>query len=212
MVYRPSKTAIAVVGILAVITLLAILAFAGPKPVAPQPSIMLAASPASTITPVRSPTPNGSVAATDWHNYQNQIYGFGFRYPSDWIDSNRPLEIGDFFTASGVGVLSVTTHDTGARSVETFVQSAIIQNNCQNTDGRSLDRVIRSDRRGVLYVLYCSATSEDYIFAFQTSARTIIQLVYHDAFDENWALDDKLAQFSRIIDTITIAGQVEVTP
>ncbi|HEY2231994.1 MAG TPA: hypothetical protein VGK01_00820 [Candidatus Angelobacter sp.] len=58
------------------------------------------------------------------------------------------------------------------------------------------DHVISSDGEGVLYVLNCSASSEDYIYLRELRPGALLRLTYHDDY---WVLNTPQNNFGSLV-------------
>lgn len=177
-----------------------------PKPQQPFATTTLQqTATSSTVSPQPTtiPTPPpAKVDTTNWKTYNNNKYGFQFSYPNTWVDAGRQIDTGNFFTKPPqIEVLDLAILDTSGLtatgSLFDIAKSEITKNNCPAND-----HIIQYNDDGALYALNCSATSEDYNFIFRDPAAQIIQLTYHDDFDENWTEAQKIQTFNAIIGTL----------
>ena len=162
---------------------------------------VFSSTPISTTTTAYT-APPAKIDTTNWKTYNNTKYGFQFNYPNTWTDASRTIDTEDFFTKSPqVEVLDLaildTTGLTATGSLFDIANSEIKKNNCPAND-----HIIQYNDDGALYVLNCSATSEDYNYIFRDPAGQIIQLTYHDDFDENWTEAQKIQTFNAIIGSL----------
>lgn len=170
----------------------------------PRPSVSATPLPTPALpTPVSSPTssPTGTAEPVpgEWKTYRNTKCAFQFDYPATWTDAGRDLGIQDYFTSSSeTSVLDVELVNPAGSLAQTAAKD-IQRHDCLAEDGVPLDHILETEERGVLYVLYCSATTEDYLYLFTNSFGNVLRLTYHDDFDESWSLERKLHTFDQII-------------
>jgi hypothetical protein len=131
---------------------------------------------------------------SNWKTYRNDEYGFEFKYPENWVDEGRNIKLQNYFTDQERAVLNIEV-DKSDGSTYDYATTAVRQNNCPG------DRVIGNYSDGTLYVLHCSATSEDYNFVIVHENLDIIKLNYHDDFPDNVSEEEKLTRFKGIIST-----------
>lgn len=132
--------------------------------------------------------------------YRNEKFGFSFKYPSAWIDEERGLEIANYFKAQGVNVLQIELdkeYRTG--SLADHVKKKISERGCLVGD-----RIIQMNERSVLYVEYCSASSESYIYEFLNHKNKAIIVDYHDDFDSDVLEIEKIETLKKIVATIEL--------
>jgi len=163
--------------------------------------------PSSTpVTKTSSPTPP-RISET-WKTYSNTTYGFSFRYPSTWTDSDRDIAIGDYFirppdiAVLGLGVIATSNPPL------TIAQENVRQSDCPPVADYpgQYSHVLTVKTSGVLYVLYCSADTEIYTYVFKTSTDTVISMSYENDIPivENVTLNQKLVTFDQIISSIAL--------
>lgn len=153
------------------------------------------------IKPQFPATSAPTIDLKDWKTYTNSQYGFEFQYPSDWKDANRAIDATDFFTASlqiDVLDLDVLKERGSAKEV---ANARIKKNNCPGTVDSIGDHLIYATDKDALYALYCSATSENYVYIIQSSPNAFIQMSYHDDFSTDWTESNKLVTFNQIRST-----------
>lgn len=136
--------------------------------------------------------------AREWSTYKNNDHDFSFKYPADWKDSGRKIEIDNYFTKNPqVGVLQLELLKQD-QSLVKITEDEIKKRNCPP------DHVIENSESGLMYVTYCGASTEKYNYLFKNKQGKIIQLSYHDDFDSNWSEEKKLEKFKLIVDTISL--------
>ena len=149
---------------------------------------------------------SSSVASVEgsWKVYKNDKFGFRFNYPSIWMDAQRDVSITEYFYAPPeVDVLDIEQINASG-TLDVIAQADIETNQCLNDTNKSYDHIIKSNESGTLFVLNCSAMSETYQYLFNTLHGQVLQLSYHDDFEEYWPEGRKLATFEKIIRTLTI--------
>ena len=130
-----------------------------------------------------------------WKTYNNAD-DFSFQYPNFWSYHGLPTTAVGFFTKPpDIEVLDINVINSPAALID-IANNTIIQHGCPG------DRVMQSANTGVLFVLNCSTTSENYNYIFRSISKKTIELTYHDDFDENMPETNKIATFKDIISTI----------
>lgn len=160
--------------------------------------------------PVVTQTPTQPVPIDEtvgWKTYKNDKLGFSFMYPENWKDQGREVEVSDyFFNEEGVSVLQVEIDDKfNGIDLTKYIEKNIKERDCQSVDDATKgDHIIERMGKAILYVEYCSATSEDYIYGFINSQGKLIKLDYHDDFDESFTEGQKIKKFKKIINSLNI--------
>lgn len=142
--------------------------------------------------PVSPADSNVAIENDGWKTYTSDAYGIRFRYPDHWTNH------GDVFTAPPeVGVLDIGIVVTSATSSLERLAEIDIYQDC--------GRIIRSDdRASILYVRFCSAMSETYVYLFKNVLGQVISLSYHDDFAPDVSEKEKLIKFEQLISTIML--------
>lgn len=91
-------------------------------------------------------------------------------------------------------------------SIQKFSDNEIKENDCKNyKNPKQGDHIIKSDVKGILYVLYCSITTESYKYAIELADKSkILLLSYQDNFEEDLTEEEKIELFEKIISTLKI--------
>lgn len=139
------------------------------------------------------------VAVDVWRSFADPTLGIAFKFPPSWNFHSWPYEV--YFTAPPeVGVLTIAILDGNA--TPQHVASAAIENNrCSAVDANDqpVDHVIPSGFTGVLYVLSCSAMTDNYHYVFLNKNGQLIDLSYHNDFDSDASEEVKVSTFLKII-------------
>lgn len=137
----------------------------------------------------------------DWKTYKNEQYGFEFKYPNGWESSNQDINYTDWFISPTNGdVLGLKLlRKVGSASEVANVE--IKENDCLGNERTTGDHLIYSTNTDALYVLYCSAKSESYIYIIKLSSGLFLRMSYHDDFLDDWTEEKKLLTFKQIIES-----------
>jgi hypothetical protein len=137
-----------------------------------------------------------------WNSYNNTQLGASFQYPPQWTVNNT--DDSNYFTNGDIEVLEVAT-STPTTSLQQFAEADIASNNCPAVDANNnpVDHIIAANATGVLYVLSCSATTDDYNYIFLNLSGQLVKLTYHDNFDPTLPEAQQLATFQQLISTVS---------
>jgi len=138
-----------------------------------------------------------------WKTYRNEEYGFEFKYPKKWEDMNRNIAIQNFFIISGSEVSPLQIELGISNTNDTLPE--IADNDIRNNNCPPGDHIIKSTENGVMYVLYCSAMSENYIYIFRNPEGQIIKIIYNDD-EKGWSELKKIENFNQILSTFKFTG------
>lgn len=152
-------------------------------------------------------------ASYGWATYKNNGYGFEFQYPKEW----QKKENEDFFTNNylyndinkSINVLQFEIIENKNKYIQDFVDNEIKENNCKNQENPGQgDHIIKKDAEGILYVFYCSITSEIYKYAVKLNDKNeVLLLSYQDNFGSDWSEEKKTELFEKIISTLEFKKQ-----
>src|SRR6185437_12390529 len=118
--------------------------------------------------------PSGWTAYTDPHS------GLQLNYPSAWTPNTEGSYT--YFTLNDVDVLDLKEMVTSS-TLEQAAQAVIADNSCAGVDanGQPVDHIISKASSGVLFVLSCSASTDNYDYMAYSSNGSIVEVDFHDA-------------------------------
>lgn len=131
------------------------------------------------------------INTSDWATYANQEYGFEFKHPKDWLQSNNFLEIEGFiyFSDHGDAFPQLELDFPKGESLELIANNDIIENNCPAVEenGLKVDRILGFFASGLLYVSdHCGASTQRYKFIIYNPKKAVfIRLAYGEEPDLN---------------------------
>jgi hypothetical protein len=143
-----------------------------------------------------------------WNTYISQSFGLSFSHPAMWIPIEVPSRV--YFMVDDIEVLDISIPSPPNLELFQFAQFEINNNDCPAIDsnGNPVDHIIdtnsSSSVAGILYVLSCSATTDDYVYAFLNNDGKLIKIKYHDDFDVSAPETKKTATFQRMISTLRL--------
>ena len=153
----------------------------------------------SSESPENIQNQTAQIDTSDWKTYRNEEYGFEFKYPTIWKEKGTDNWSTYFVNESEWEVLQVNLNelvDIKPEYLKIFAEHEVKRNNCPG------DKVIRVEEKSALYVLFCSATSEYYIYITPTKkGDDLIMFKYHDDFEQDWSEIQKIAKFDQILST-----------
>lgn len=142
------------------------------------------------------------IAVNAWLALTDSALDVYMKYPPFWAVHSLPRVV--YFTAlPEVDVLTISIVDRMGTPLE-IAQAAINSNKCMATgsDGQPVDRLISTDATSALYVLSCSATTDDYHFVFIDANGRLVDISYHDDFDPQEPVDVQLSRLRQILSTL----------
>jgi hypothetical protein len=153
--------------------------------------LFLAAGCNSVLVP-NSTVPSGWTAYTDPHS------GLTFNYPNNWTPDSAGSNT--YFTINSTDVLDITQPGTSGTLTQ-IAQADITDNNCPALDdnGQPVDHIVNTSTAGVLFVLSCTATTDDYNYVTHNSTGDVIELTFHDAFPTNTPAGQTPSTFQTLI-------------
>ena len=136
-----------------------------------------------------------------WTTYTDPHSGLTFNYPNEWAPNSAGSNT--YFTLNSVDVLDIMQMGTSG-SLPQIAQAAITDNNCPALDdnGQPVDHIISSSSAGVLFVLSCSATTDDYNYITYTATGSIVEMSFHDAFPNSTPAGQTPSTFQTLIGSV----------
>lgn len=135
-------------------------------------------------------------AVSQTRTYTDNVSGFSFNYPASWTLKDGASRI-YFQKKPEIQVLNVEK----IGKVGTLLAYA---NGEIKKYGCPADKILEQTKSSVLFVQACSLTSEDYRYMFKLKNGEAIIFAYHDDFDANSAVKEKIKSLKAIIKSLKV--------
>jgi hypothetical protein len=144
----------------------------------------------------------GSLAV--WNSYDfHATLGISLLVPPTYVVNNTADSL--YFTNGDVEVMELATSTLpSGTSLLQYALSDIANNACPAVDDNNqpVDHVLSNTGGSVMYVLSCTASTDDYNYIIVNSSGDVVKLTYHDDFDPTVSVAQQIATFQMIVGSV----------